>query len=57
MFKRSAAATVAVFVAGIGFSSAQADPLVIRADWNITPGQFAPLIPGVMQYAPNVFRH
>ncbi len=36
---------------------ASADPIKIRADWNIVPGQFAPLIPTVPQYAPNVYRH
>ena len=38
-------------------ASAQADPVTIRADWNIVPGQFAPLIPTVPQYAPDVYRH
>ena len=37
--------------------SAAAEPVKIRADWNIIPGQFAPLIPTVPQYAPNVSRH
>ena len=36
---------------------AAADPVKIRADWNIIPGQFAPLIPTVPQYAPDVYRH
>jgi NitT/TauT family transport system substrate-binding protein len=36
---------------------AQADPVKIRADWNIIPGQFAPLIPTVPQYAPDVYKH
>lgn len=53
------------FAAGVGavlatiltMGAAGAEPLKIRADWNITPGQFAPLIPTVPQYAPNVYRH
>src|SRR6185312_14579313 len=36
---------------------AKADPVKIRADWNIIPGQFAPLIPTVPHYAPDVYRH
>jgi ABC-type nitrate/sulfonate/bicarbonate transport system substrate-binding protein len=36
---------------------AAAEPVKIRADWNIIPGQFAPLIPTVPQYAPGVYRH
>ena len=36
---------------------AKADPLKIRTDWNIIPGQFAPLIPTVPHYAPDVYRH
>ena len=40
-----------------GTANANADPVTIRADWNIVPGQFAPLIPTVPQYAPDVYRH
>jgi sulfonate transport system substrate-binding protein len=47
------AAMVVVSASGV----AAADPLKIRADWNITPGQFAPLIPTVPDYAPGVYRH
>jgi NitT/TauT family transport system substrate-binding protein len=36
---------------------ASAEPLKIRADWNTIPGQFAPLIPTVPQYAPGIYRH
>jgi len=43
-------------VALIG-ASAQAEPVKIRADWNTIPGQFAPLIPTVPQYAPGIYRH
>jgi sulfonate transport system substrate-binding protein len=48
-----AAVLVAVLASGI----ARADPVKIRADWAIIPSQFAPLIPTVSQYAPNVYRH
>ena len=37
-------------------SSAHAEPLKIRADWSVLPGQFAALIPSVPQYNPNVYR-
>ena len=47
-------ATVAML---LGTGVVSADPVKIRADWNITPGQFAPLIPTVPQYAPDVYRH
>jgi ABC-type nitrate/sulfonate/bicarbonate transport system substrate-binding protein len=50
------AVAAALLVAGMA-SSALADPVKIRADWNIVPGQFAPLIPTVPQYAPDVYRH
>jgi sulfonate transport system substrate-binding protein len=36
---------------------AAAEPAKIRADWSTIPGQFAPLIPTVPKYAPNVYRH
>ena len=35
----------------------RAAPLRIRVDWTVVPGQFAPLIPEVPKYAPNVYRH
>jgi NitT/TauT family transport system substrate-binding protein len=38
-------------------SIALAEPLKIRVDWTVVPGQFAPLIPEVPNYAPNVYRH
>ena len=34
-----------------------AEPLKIRIDWSTTPGQFAPLIPTVPKYAPDVYKH
>src|ERR1700722_17282172 len=36
---------------------ALADPVTIRVDWNVIPGQFGPLIPTLPQYAPDVYRH
>lgn len=39
------------------FVPAAAEPLKIRLDWSVIPGQFAPLIPLVPKYAPNVYRH
>lgn len=50
-------AACAGFAAYVGIVPAGADPLKIRADWNIIPGQFAPLIPTVPHYAPGVYRH
>jgi sulfonate transport system substrate-binding protein len=48
----------AILCALIGHASvAQAEPLKIRVDWTVVPGQFAPLIPEVPNYAPNVYRH
>jgi hypothetical protein len=47
------AASLVVAVA----SNAAASPEIIRIDWAVTPGQFAPLIPSVPQYGPNVYRH
>lgn len=40
-----------------GLAPARADPLVIRVSWSVVPGQFAPLIPLVPKYAPDVLRH
>ena len=34
-----------------------AEPLKIRADWSVIPGQFAPLIASLPKYAPDVYRH
>ncbi len=48
----------AILCALIGHGSiVQADPLKIRVDWTVVPGQFAPLIPEVPNYGPNVYRH
>jgi len=48
---------LAGFAVGALGRAASADPVKIRADWNIVPGQFAPLIPTLPQYAPDVYRH
>jgi sulfonate transport system substrate-binding protein len=53
---RFAAVLCTLFVA-LGINSAQAEPLKIRVDWSTIPGQFAPLIPTVPKYGPNVYRH
>ena len=50
------AAVIGVALAGTSARSV-ADPVKIRADWAVLPGQFAPLIPSVPQYAPDVYRH
>lgn len=49
-------AVVGLAIAGVGAHAAAADPLNIRADWSVLPAQFAPLIPSVPQYGPNVYR-
>jgi sulfonate transport system substrate-binding protein len=36
---------------------AGAEPVVIRVDWTVVPQQFAPLIPAVPRYAPDLYRH
>jgi sulfonate transport system substrate-binding protein len=54
---RLAAFAAAVIAASVASRAAGADPVKIRADWNIVPGQFAPLIPTLPQYAPGVYRH
>jgi NitT/TauT family transport system substrate-binding protein len=36
---------------------AGAEPVAIRVDWTVLPQQFAPLIPLVPKYAPNLYRH
>jgi sulfonate transport system substrate-binding protein len=47
----------AMIGATLALDSALADPLKIRVDWSTIPGQFAPLIPTVPKYGPNVYRH
>ena len=50
------AAVIGIALAGTSARSV-ADPLKIRADWSVLPGQFAALIPSVPKYAPDVYRH
>src|SRR5215475_13287906 len=45
------------FLAAMTVGSVSAEPAKIRVDWSTIPGQFAPLIPTVPKYAPNVYRH
>ena len=51
------AAFACAFVAIHAVGAAAAEPAKIRVDWSTIPGQFAPLIPTVPKYAPNVYRH
>jgi sulfonate transport system substrate-binding protein len=46
-----------VLAASHAAGAAAAEPAKIRVDWSTIPGQFAPLIPTVPKYAPNVYRH
>jgi len=57
MHHRFFATLFATLVAILGCNPATAEPLKIRVDWSIIPGQFAPLIPTVPQYGPDVYRH
>ena len=49
--------TIGALLLALGAMHASADPVKIRMDWAVTPGQFAPLIPTTPQYGPNVYRH
>lgn len=49
--------TLGAILAAIVAPSAGAEPLKIRMDWAVIPGHFAPLIPTVSKYSPDVFRH
>ncbi len=51
------AALACMLVASQAIDTAKAEPVKIRVDWSTIPGQFAPLIPTVPKYAPNVYRH
>jgi NitT/TauT family transport system substrate-binding protein len=51
------AAIACAFAAIQAIGVAAAEPAKIRVDWSTIPGQFAPLIPTVPKYAPNVYRH
>jgi NitT/TauT family transport system substrate-binding protein len=57
--KHSAGAVgwAAAFIVAALALGAQAEPLKIRADWSVAPGQFAPIIPTLPKYAPDVYRH
>jgi len=57
MHHRFFATLFATLVTILGCNPATAEPLKIRVDWSIIPGQFAPLIPTVPQYGPDVYRH
>jgi sulfonate transport system substrate-binding protein len=46
-----------LLAAAFEVSSARTEPIKIRVDWLTIPGQFAPLIPTVPKYGPNVYRH
>jgi sulfonate transport system substrate-binding protein len=50
-------AACAGMVLALGARAGSADPVKIRVDWSVIPGQFGPLIPTVPDYAPNVYRH
>jgi len=54
---KSLAALAAVLAATVVIDGARAEPTKIRVDWSTIPGQFAPLIPTVPKYGPNVYRH
>jgi ABC-type nitrate/sulfonate/bicarbonate transport system substrate-binding protein len=54
---RRLAAWACAFTVSLTIGGAQAEPVKIRIDWSTIPGQFAPLIPSVPKYAPNVYRH
>jgi hypothetical protein len=47
----------AVAIALLAPLPARAEPVTIRADWAVIPGQFAPLIPTLPNYAPGLYRH
>ena len=47
----------AASIVSVQATGTAAEPLKIRIDWATTPGQFAPLIPTLPKYAPNIYRH
>jgi sulfonate transport system substrate-binding protein len=51
------AALACALLASQAIGTAEAEPVKIRVEWSTIPGQFAPLIPTVPKYAPNVYRH
>lgn len=44
-------------IAALAPDASRAEPVTIRADWAVIPGQFAPLIPTLPNYAPDIYRH
>jgi sulfonate transport system substrate-binding protein len=50
-------AIVCLAIAATATPNAMAEPVTIRLDWSVIPGQFAPLIPTLPDYAPDVYRH
>ena len=50
------AGAIGIALAASSAAPAAADPVTIRADWSVLPAQFAPLIPSVPIYGPNVYR-
>src|SRR5712691_1202701 len=57
MLHERLAALACAFVASQAIGTAGAEPAKIRIDWSTIPGQFAPLVPTVPKYAPNVYRN
>lgn len=51
------ALAAALAISSLAACGAKAEPTKIRVDWSVIPGQFAPLMPTVPDYAPNVYRH
>ncbi len=54
---RTVSIVAGVVAAAAGARLAGAEPVVIRVDWTVLPEQFAPLIPAVPKYAPDLYRH
>ena len=55
--RKSTCAAAGAIAAVLCLQAAEADPVRLRVDWTVVPEQFAPLIPGVRDYGPNVYRH
>jgi NitT/TauT family transport system substrate-binding protein len=54
---RKVSIVAGLVAAAAGPRLAGAEPVVIRVDWTVLPEQFAPLIPAVPKYAPDLYRH
>jgi NitT/TauT family transport system substrate-binding protein len=54
---RKVSIVAGLVAAAAGARLAGAEPVVIRVDWTVLPEQFAPLIPAVPKYAPDLYRH